>query len=307
MIQQILRLYTAAMAHEVTGLVPHLVGPPGTGKSTAVQQAAHLLGVNLHTINVSRLSPLEVEGVQMPVEGKLNMLLATHWNSLQEGDILLFDEFLRGFPEVYNALLDIFTSREVAGHKLPKVFIIAASNSVAAYDPALSDRLMHLPVQDPRKSSVLMRAAQQRIIDKTHLNPGLLDSPELLELMLQRVVPAYRMLDNFTKSNGSTVADAVTSALSERNIIAQINLRQTGDVYIASLLDANNRWAVATKHIQYLKIFWYGSASMSAVTYADQVDSLEKLLPKVPAELKPDVELNIQLLKANQLMKGDGE
>ena len=304
MIQQILRLYTAAMTHEVTGLVPHLVGPPGTGKSTAVKQAAHLLGVNLHTINVSRLSPLEVEGVQMPVEGKLDMLLATHWNSLQEGDILLFDEFLRGFPEVYNALLDIFTSREVAGHKLPKVFIIAASNSVAAYDPALSDRLMHLPVQDPRKSPILMQAAQQRIIDKTHLNPRMLDSPELRELMYQRVFPAYRMLDNFTKGNGSAVADAVTGALSERNIIAQINLRQTGDVYIASLLDANNRLAATSKHIQYLKIFWYGSVSMSAGTYGDLVDNLVELIPKVPAELKPDVELNIQLLKANQLMKG---
>ena len=305
MIQQILRLYTAAMTHEVTGLVPHLVGPPGTGKSTAVKQAAHLLGVNLHTINVSRLSPLEVEGVQMPVGGKLDMLLATHWNSLQEGDILLFDEFLRGFPEVYNALLDIFTSREVAGHKLPKVFIIAASNSVAAYDPALSDRLMHLPVQDPRGKAELMRAAQQRILDKTHLNPGLLDSPELLELMHQRVFPAYRMLDNFTKGNGSAVASAVTEALSERNIIAQINLRQTQDVFIAALLDANNRWAVATSHIQYLKIFWYGSASMSAVTYADQVNNLEQLIPLVPDELRPDVELNIQLLKAHQLLKGD--
>ena len=305
MIQQILRLYTAAMTHEVTGLVPHLVGPPGTGKSTAVKQAAHLLGVNLHTINVSRLSPLEVEGVQMPVGGKLDMLLATHWNSLQEGDILLFDEFLRGFPEVYNALLDIFTSREVAGHKLPKVFIIAASNSVAAYDPALSDRLMHLPVQDPRGKAELMRAAQQRILDKTHLNPRLLDSPELLELMHQRVFPAYRMLDNFTKGNGSAVASAVTEALSERNIIAQINLRQTQDVFIAALLDANNRLAVATSHIQYLKIFWYGSASMSADTYADQVNNLEQLIPLVPDELRPDVELNIQLLKAHQLLKGD--
>ena len=81
------------------------MGPPGCGKSTYVEQLADLVGKELHIINVSRLSPLDVEGVlQMPhgagEDMVLKMLPATFWTSLHEGDILLMDEFLRGFPEV---------------------------------------------------------------------------------------------------------------------------------------------------------------------------------------------------------------
>ena len=76
------------------------------------------------------------EGVEM----KLQLLLNSIWDNLEEGDIVLFDEFLRGFPEVYNGLLDIITSRQIGLHKLPKVFFVAASNSVATYDKALEDR-----------------------------------------------------------------------------------------------------------------------------------------------------------------------
>ena len=141
MLKKLLKLYVTAMTGKVYSPVPHLFGPPGCGKSEVVKQAAQVLGVNLHIINVSRISPLE-----------LNLLTATFWTQLKEGDILLFDEFLHGSPEVYNELLDIITSREVGGFKLPNVFILAASNSTAAYDKALEDRLLHLPVADPRSS-----------------------------------------------------------------------------------------------------------------------------------------------------------
>ena len=76
-------------------------------------------------------------------------------------DIVLMDEFLRGFPEVYNALLDIFTSRRVGNLVLPKVFIMGASNSVVTYDQALEDRLLHVPVPDPRRS----KAERERLVN----------------------------------------------------------------------------------------------------------------------------------------------
>ena len=139
-LEKVLRLYTTAMATGVTSPLPHIYGPPGSGKSSSIKQAAELIGVKMHTINLSRVSPLELEGVQMPVteeDVKLKLLHATFWTQLQEGDILLLDEFLRGFPEVYNGLLDILTAREVGGFTLPNVFIIAASYCVIAYDTAL--------------------------------------------------------------------------------------------------------------------------------------------------------------------------
>jgi MoxR-like ATPase len=145
-----MKLYAMSMAYDVRSPMLHLVGPPGCGKSSVVEELAELLGVGLHTINVSRLSPLDVEGVQMPhTTGDvmaLRMLPATYWTRMKEGDILLMDEFLRGFPEVYNALLDIFTSRKVGSLTLPKVFIIGASNTTVVYDQALEDRLIHIPV-----------------------------------------------------------------------------------------------------------------------------------------------------------------
>ena len=66
MLEKVLKLYTAAMLGDVRSPTPHLFGPPGSGKSSVVEQAAEMLGVTLHTINVSRISPLELEGVQMP-------------------------------------------------------------------------------------------------------------------------------------------------------------------------------------------------------------------------------------------------
>src|SRR5690606_31400759 len=150
MLEKIVKLYVMAMANDVRSPLPPLFGPPGCGKSSAVEQLAELVGVHLHLINAARISPPDLEGVQMPQgegeEMKLRLLHATFWTQLKEGDILLLDEFLRGFPEVYNGLLDILTSRQVGGYRLPKVFIIGASNSTVAYDKALEDRLLHLRV-----------------------------------------------------------------------------------------------------------------------------------------------------------------
>lgn len=173
MLSQILRLYAAARGEQVRTPIVHLFGPPGCGKSSFVEQAAKMLGVNLHQINVSRISPLELEGVQMPTEGKLELLLATYWNNLKDGDILFLDEFLRGFPEVYNGLLDILTSRTVGGHELPDVFIIAASNSTTAYDPALTDRLLHLYVPDPRTSRTEDMRIRKSIVNALGLLPSM--------------------------------------------------------------------------------------------------------------------------------------
>src|SRR5690606_30520921 len=64
MLQKLIKLYRAYMMTGVTSPLPHLAGPPGVGKSSVVKELANLLGVQLHTINVSRLSPLEIEGIQ---------------------------------------------------------------------------------------------------------------------------------------------------------------------------------------------------------------------------------------------------
>ena len=302
MLSQILRLYTAARAERVRTPIVHLFGPPGCGKSSFVEQAAKMLGVNLHQINVSRISPLELEGVQMPTEGKLELLLATYWNNLKDGDILFLDEFLRGFPEVYNGLLDILTSRTVGGHELPDVFIIAASNSTTAYDPALTDRLLHLYVPDPRTSKSADMRIRSSIINALGLLPSMATAMSMDALMSEHILPMYKMLD---AAKGNNVGSTSSSQdMSPRNLIGQGQLREctSGDLY--ALLESNNAAAMRQGKPQFVRIAYY----KNRITPVDPT-YVEKMVPLLSSDkLTPaqriQAQVNINLIESDAVMKG---
>lgn len=295
MLEQILKLYVMAMAGDVRSPLPHLVGPPGCGKSTSVEQAAELLGVNLHIINVSRISPLELEGVQMPHtqdEGmQLKLLTATFWTQLKEGDILLLDEFLRAFPEVYNGLLDILTSRQVGGFKLPKVFIIGASNSTVAYDKALEDRLLHLPVPDPRKRKGVRQSMSQMFVAELGLLPAMADSLEMQGLLDNEVLPTFDMLDALKSGTPTTGG---TKGHSMRNLIGQAKLRQVSSPHLQELLDMNNERAVTAGKAQYVLLH---SAKKAPAGYHLQAKKLKEVSSKLTPTQALNLELNLQLLE----------
>lgn len=255
MLERLMIAYSMAMMNDVRSPMPHLVGPPGCGKSTFVEQLADLLGVNLHIINVSRISPLELEGVMMPhgngEDMNLKMLPATFWTQLREGDILLLDEFLRGFPEVYNGLLDIFTSRRVGAFRLPSVFIVGASNSVVAYDQALEDRLLHMPVPDPRKSKTEKDRIAKLIVDQLGLLPSSADSSEMEHLLDTEVLPLYVLLDSF-KRKGTKAGPTSSTGSSVRNLIGQAQLRMVTSSALKDLIDTNNVRAMQAGKYQYV-------------------------------------------------------
>ena len=301
MLSQILRLYTASRAERVRTPIVHLFGPPGCGKSTFVEQAAKMLGVNLHQINVSRISPLELEGVQMPTEGKLELLLATYWNNLKDGDILFLDEFLRGFPEVYNGLLDILTSRTVGGHELPDVFIIAASNSTTAYDPALTDRLLHLYVPDPRTSKTEDMRIRSSIINALGLMPSMATSMSMDALMSQHILPMYKMLD---AAKGNNVGSTSSSQdMSPRNLIGQGQLRECTSGHLYALLESNNAAAMRQGKPQFVRIAYY----KNRITPVDPT-YVEKMVPLLSSDkLTPaqriQAQVNINLIESDAVMK----
>ena len=302
MLSTILRLYTASRVEEVRTPVLHLFGPPGCGKSTFVEQAAKMLGVNLHVINVSRISPLELEGVQMPTEGqKLELLLATYWNSLKDGDIVLLDEFLRGFPEVYNGLLDILTSRVVAGHALPDVFFVAASNSTTAYDSALTDRLMHLHVPDPRKSKPEDDRIRKTIVNALGLLPELTESMEMDTVMQAHVHPMYRMLD---QAAGANIGGSSRGAdMSPRNLIGQAKLRLVQSSAMFALLESNNSRAMQQGKPQYVRVV-HTDNSFSTVdpTYVAKIKPILASKKLTDEQVKQAI-VNISLIEANEVMK----
>ena len=301
MLSTILRLYTAARAERVRTPVPHLFGPPGCGKSSFVEQAAKMLGVNLHQINVSRISPLELEGVQMPTEGKLELLLATYWNNLKDGDILFLDEFLRGFPEVYNGLLDILTSRTVGGHELPDVFIIAASNSTTAYDPALTDRLLHLYVPDPRTSKTEDMRIRSSIVSALGLMPSMATSMHMDSLMSEHILPMYKMLD---AAKGNNVGSTSSSQdMSPRNLIGQGQLREctSGDLY--ALLEYNNTQAMRQGKPQFVRIAYYKNRICPVdPTYVEKMVPLLSSDKLTPAQ-RIQAQVNINLIESDAVMK----
>ena len=299
MLEEILRLYTTAMHGEVRSPTPHLFGPPGCGKSYYVEQAADLLGVNLHVINVSRISPLELEGVQMPdVEHKeLNLLTAIFWTRMKDGDILLLDEFLRGFPEVYNGLLDIMTSRTVAGFKLPKVFIIAASNTTVAYDKALEDRLLHIPVPDPRKDKHERKHVAQIIVKELGLLPEMATAWEMDQVVEQEVLPTYEILDTLT--NRAALSGSGVKGRSVRNLIGQVQLRHVVVDTLKEMINMNNIRALQQRKAQFVVLL---NGKNVDEKYTAVLDALIKS-PKLTPVQRLNATLNQQLIELENARK----
>ena len=117
--------------------VPCLVGPTGIGKTAAVKQAAAelkdegLASGKVVTIIASQVLPNEVSGITMPVVESKSMEIFDHYrlSSLQDGDILFFDELLEADQLVLSACLTLIESRELmSGRQLPDVMIVAATN-----------------------------------------------------------------------------------------------------------------------------------------------------------------------------------
>lgn len=307
MLETILRLYSMAMAAGVRSPLPHLFGPPGCGKSSVVEEAAEIIGCQLHIINVSRISPLELEGVQMPVPHdteqtlKLKLLTATFWTQLEEGDILLLDEFLRAFPEVYNGLLDIITSRQVGGYRLPNVFIIAASNTTVAYDKALEDRLLHLPVPDPRKNKQAKKHIAQILVDQLGLLPEIVDSYELQTLLDTEVLPMYDILDSL-KNKSSSPAAIKGSSL--RNLIGQAQLRQVQSSALKELITFNNLRAMQQGKAQYVFLL-DGKTKSIDPAYEAKAKQLQGNARLTPVQ-SLNVELNLQLIEMEKIRQEKG-
>ena len=297
MLRILLLLYKMAMALDVRSPMPHIVGPPGTGKSTVMQQLADLLGVELHIISVARMMPTEVEGVQMPVgsgeDMVLKMLPATYWTSLKEGDIVFFDEFLRGYEMIYNALLDIFTSRRVGAHRLPKVVIVGASNSVKTYDPALDNRVLHIPVPDARKSKAERDRICQLIIEEIGLSPSVASSYEMEYLIERQILPAYDMLDMF-KGNGKKVVAQEFEGSSVRHLIGQAQLRYIVAPELKDLINHNN--LVASRDGTWQYVVLSTGAKHAPKGYEEAARKL-KGNPKLTPLQAMNLELNLEMLE----------
>ena len=111
-----------------------LLGKPGIGKTEAVEQFAKDHGRKVVHIIASQILPSEVSGMTMPNQETKSMDIFDHYrlSHMEDGDILFFDELLKGQQQVLNACLTLIQERRLmSGTKLPDVLVIAAANPLA--------------------------------------------------------------------------------------------------------------------------------------------------------------------------------
>ena len=112
-----------------------LLGKPGIGKTEAVERFAKDHNRNVVHIIASQIMPNEVSGMTMPNQETRSMDVFDHYrlSHMKDGDILFFDELLKGQQQVLNACLTLIQERRLmSGTKLPNVLIIAAANPLAS-------------------------------------------------------------------------------------------------------------------------------------------------------------------------------
>ena len=111
-----------------------LLGKPGIGKTEAVERFAKDHGRDVVHIIASQILPSEVSGMTMPNQETRSMDIFDHYrlSHMKDGDILFFDELLKGQQQVLNACLTLIQERRLmSGTKLPDILVIAAANPLA--------------------------------------------------------------------------------------------------------------------------------------------------------------------------------
>lgn len=129
-----------------------LLGAPGIGKSSVVEQWATSRGFNLVTRMLSQTQPgdLSIPSISDSSKGVLHWNIADWLVELPKDKptIFFFDELTSASIEVRTQIYQLLLSRQLGGHKLPAdSYIIAAGNrasdnaSAFDIDTALADRL----------------------------------------------------------------------------------------------------------------------------------------------------------------------
>lgn len=127
-----------------------LVGPHGTGKTESVMQIAEELGMKIKIFNCATLDPY-TDLIGVPVPGQDDQgrdeLKMVRPGTLQDAEVIFFDEINRAPIATRNAVFEIIQFRSLNGEELPNLRCCwAAMNpagddyDVEEIDPALIDR-----------------------------------------------------------------------------------------------------------------------------------------------------------------------
>ena len=197
-------------------MVPCFIGAPGIGKTQGIYGFAKSKGVKVVTFILSNAVPSEVSGIRMPDNDTKTLVTFddARMASLEDGDILFFDEILEAPPMLWSSILTLVQDRIMAsGRKLPDVMIVAASNktfNATVIPPSTRDRFQWIELSfDFYTWSKWFEETYNHPVDKG------------LETMLQEDSEGYNILTprRFTKlweyseePNSSRIIDAMFNA-----------------------------------------------------------------------------------------------
>ena len=156
---EILRHQAAALladpgrAHQ---LPPTLLwGPPGVGKSSVVRAVCAELGIGFIDIRLSQREPVDLRGLPVPREDRVEWLLSSEWpRDPDSAGILLFDEITAVDRSLQVAAYELLLDRRLGDlYRVPdRWYLCAAGNreedgaAALGLSSALANRFCHLEV-----------------------------------------------------------------------------------------------------------------------------------------------------------------
>ena len=143
------------------GLVPMIIGSPGTAKSDSVAQFASNKNLYLITITLSTREPVDISGFPVNEDGRMSYVpldeIPISTDKVPDGYAgfcLFFDEFNSALRQMQAACYRVILDRMIGQHKIhPKCVIICAGNNasdraiVNELSTAMQSRLIHIPVK----------------------------------------------------------------------------------------------------------------------------------------------------------------
>ena len=256
--------------------VPLFIGAPGIGKTRGIFEFAEEQGVKVVQFILSNTIPSEVSGIRMPDRDtkKLEVFDDARMSSLEDGDILFFDEILEAPPMLWSACLTLIQDRVMAsGRLLPDVMIVAASNPVVSpgfIPPSVRDRF------DAIELKFDFNDWSQWFEDKFGVSPEKIrgklqeDSDQYNILSPRKFVSEYLWAKDVVKHGGDMgmIEDVLTSMF---------------DMHTAHIImDLADARSAEQQIIDALKGAWIFDQSLIDSLYGKNIDELLAILQNSP-------------------------